>query len=298
MNKYISFEYLTQNNPAPYGVQYKGLFGNRSIGKTHGVLKYVYNQIKESEEETAFLILRRNKLELNMQPFITKYSTAFNTTWEIEKGNIIKEDDKIIAYYNALSLAERAKNNNYDAPFITHIIVDEVYAEKPNKNEFQQLQTWITTVSRRTGHPFHPITVWLLGNNEYGYSPIMNELQVFPEMGLKQKKSDGVFLFSKMKSPSGAINVESPLVKKMDIKEKNNPIYTWNYNGIGYEIYDFNIFLYIKRANKKVRNVWDTKTREVIFNQAYRKSNIPAVYVETYDCLKFLENFPKNILYI
>ena len=41
MSKYIDFEYLKQNNPNPTGIQYKGLFGNRSIGKTHGVLKHL-----------------------------------------------------------------------------------------------------------------------------------------------------------------------------------------------------------------------------------------------------------------
>ncbi len=232
MGKYIDFEYLKQNNPCPDGIQFKGLFGNRSIGKTHGVLKHVW---KSRKQGTAFLILRRNKLELNFQPFVQKYSAAFETEWEIDSNMLmerrtVNKDGKevtynnIIGYFSALSLAERNKHSNFDNPYITDIIVDEVFSEKPNVNEFGQLQTWITTVSRRTGHPFHPVTVWLLGNSDYGYSPILEALGVFGFEGVKQKTSTGVYLFSEMESPKGSINVKCPLIKVHDIWDDYPPI--------------------------------------------------------------------------
>ena len=114
--KYITFEYLTQNNPNPDGIQYKGLFGNRSIGKTHGVLKHVWKSLKEN---TAFMILRRNKLELNFQPFVQKYSAAFETDWSIHGNAIVENGERIVGYFSALSLAERSKHMNFDSPSVT-----------------------------------------------------------------------------------------------------------------------------------------------------------------------------------
>lgn len=285
-NKFITFEYLTQNNPNPNGIQFKGLFGNRSIGKTHGVLKHVYKNLKDN---TAFMILRRNKLELNFQPFVQKYSQAFETEWHIEGNMIIENRDKIIGYFSALSLAERAKHNNFDSPYVTDIIVDEVFAEKPNKNEFQQLETWITTLSRRTGHPFHPVTVWLLGNFDYGYSPILDALEIFSFNGKKQKTKNGVYLFSDMPSPAGVVNVKSPLIREFEIHPNNKPVLEWTYQKQSFGLYDMGHHMYIKNIDKA--NVpYDFTIRQNIVKLCVRKVGIPRVYVANYDCLRFIDD--------
>lgn len=290
MSKYIDFEYLKQNNPNPLGVQFKGLFGNRSIGKTHGVLKHIWKERKEGE---AFLILRRNKLELNFKPFVQKYSSAFNSEWVLD-GNTITEDGEIIAYFSALSLAERSKNNNYDFPYITNIIVDEVFAEKPNKNEFQQLLLWVTTVSRRTGNPFHPVTVWLLGNFDYGYSPILEGLNIFSFNGLKQKTKDGVYLFSDMPSPEGVANTRSPLVRDIEIREDNEPVITWNYQKLSFGLWDMGNHMYIAPIKSSI-NVYDLNVKLLIFRMIMRKQGLPPIFVKNYDCLRFVE-IPENRL--
>lgn len=284
MSKYISFEYLTQNNPNESGIQYKGLFGNRSIGKTHGVLQYL---IKNRKEGTAIMILRRNKLELNFQPFVTKYSAAFDLDWSINSNMIVENNDEVVAYFSALSLAERSKHNNFDAPYVTDIIVDEVFAEKPNKNEFQQLETWITTLSRRTGFPFHPITVWLLGNFDYGVSPIMDSLGVFGFNGKKQKTDDGVYLFSDMPSPSNVLNVRSPLIREIEIRENNEPVLEWHYMGRSYAMYDMGMHMYIKNI-ERAKQPYDFNVKNRIIRMAVRKVGIPRVFVENYDCLQFV----------
>ncbi|MNE21191.1 Podovirus DNA encapsidation protein (Gp16) [compost metagenome] len=286
MSKYISFEYLTQNNPNPDGIQYKGLFGNRSIGKTHGVLRYVYRSLKDNE---AFMILRRNKLELNFQPFVTKYSAAFDTDWQIDGNTIVENRDKVIGYFSALSLAERSKHMNFDSPYVTHIIVDEVFAEKPNKNEFQQLETFITTLSRRTGHPFHPITVWLLGNFDYGYSPIMDTLGVFGFNGKKQKVDNGVYLFSDMPSPANVLNVRSPLIKEIEIRQGNEPVLEWTYLKQSYGLYDMGTHMYIANI-PQAKVPYDFTIRQNLVRMAVRKVGIPRVYVANYDCLRFLDD--------
>lgn len=285
MSKYIDFEYLKQNNPNPSGIQYKGLFGNRSIGKTHGVIKHL---VKTRKDNTAFMILRRNKLELNFQPFVTKYSAAFELDWEIDSNMIVENRDTTIGYFSALSLAERSKHNNFDSPYVTDIIVDEVFAEKPNKNEFQQLETWITTLSRRTGHPFHPITVWLLGNFDYGYSPILDRLGVFAFNGKKQKTDNGVFLFSDMPSPQNVLNVRSPLIKEFEIRDGNEPILEWTYNKQSFGMYDMGNHMYITNIDK-ARTPYDFNTRNNILRAAVRKVGIPRVYVANYDCLRFID---------
>lgn len=288
MSKYISFEYLTQNNPNPDGLQFKGLFGNRSIGKTHGVLKYVHKNLREGE---SFLILRRNKLELNFQPFVQKYSSAFNTEWRIEGQSIVEtneEEQRIIGYFSALSLAERSKNNNYDFPYITHIIVDEVFAEKPNKNEYQQLMLWITTVSRRTGSPFHPVTVWLLGNFDYGYSPILENLNVYAMNGLKQKTENGVYLFSDMPSPEGVVGATNPLIRGFEIKEDNTPIVTWNYQKQAFAMYDMGTFMYICRVESSP-NVYDLNVKGLIYRCIMRKTGLPPIFVSDYEGLRFVD---------
>lgn len=286
MSKYISFEYLTQNNPDPTGIQYKGLFGNRSIGKTHGVLRYLYKNLKDNQ---AFMILRRNKLELNFQPFVTKYAAAFETDWEIDSNMIVENRDKVIGYFSALSLAERGKHLNFDSPYVTNIIVDEVFSEKPNKNEFQQLETWITTLSRRTGHPFHPITVWLLGNFDYGYSPILDALGIFSFNGKKQKKDNGVYLFSDMPSPANALNVRSPLIKELEIREGNEPVLEWTYMKQSFAMFDMGAHMYITNIDK-AKTPYDFTIRQNIVKMAVRKVGIPRVYVANYDCLRFLDD--------
>lgn len=286
MSKYITFEYLTQNNPKPDGIQYKGLFGHRSLGKTHGVLRYLYRKRKHNE---AFMILRRNKLELNFQPFVTKYSSAFETEWEVNGNMIVENRDETIAYFSALSLAERAKHNNFDSPYVTDIIVDEVFAEKPNKNEFQQLETWITTLSRRTGHPFHPITVWLLGNFDYGYSPILDALGIFAANGKKQKTADGVYLFSDMESPANVLNVKSPLIKEMEIREGNLPVLEWTFMKQSFGMYDMGQHMYITNI-EQAKSPYDFTIREKIVKMCVRKVGIPRVYVANYDCLRFLDD--------
>lgn len=294
MGKYIDFEYLKQNNPNPQGVQFKGLFGNRSIGKTHGVLKHIWKERKPGE---AFLILRRNKLELNFKPFVQKYSSAFGVEWELEGNTIVEinETDKnIIGYFSALSLAERSKNNNYDFPYITHIIVDEVFAEKPNKNEYQQLMLWITTVSRRTGNPFHPVTVWLLGNFDYGYSPILEGLNIFSFNGLKQKTKDGVYLFSDMPSPEGVQGARNPLVRDIEINEGNEPILTWNYQKLAFGLWDMGNHIYIAPVESST-NVYDLNIKLMIFRLIMRKQSLPPVFVKNYDCLRFID-IPENRL--
>lgn len=294
MGKYIDFEYLKQNNPNPQGVQFKGLFGNRSIGKTHGVLKHIWKERKPGE---AFLILRRNKLELNFKPFVQKYSSAFGVEWELEGNTIVEIDEtdkNIICYFSALSLAERSKNNNYDFPYITHIIVDEVFAEKPNKNEYQQLMLWITTVSRRTGNPFHPVTVWLLGNFDYGYSPILEGLNIFSFNGLKQKTKDGVYLFSDMPSPEGVQGARNSLVRDIEINEGNEPILTWNYQKLAFGLWDMGNHVYISPIESST-NVYDLNIKLMIFRLIMRKQSLPPVYVKNYECLRFID-IPENRL--
>lgn len=295
MGWYIDFEYLKQNNPCPDGVQFKGLFGNRSIGKTHGVLKHVW---KSRKAGTAFLILRRNKLELNFHPFAMKYSAAFETEWEIDSNMLIESksvsvsekkliNKNIIGYFSALSLAERNKHSNYDNPYITDIIVDEVFSEKPNVNEFEQLQTWITTVSRRTRTPFHPVTVWLLGNSDYGYSPILENLGVYGFDGHKQKKENGVYLFSEMDSPKGSINAKNPLIKPHVVRVDNQPIISWSFKARCFAMYDFGHYVYITNA-EKANLAYDGKVKDFVTRTIIRKDGIPPVYVSSYECLRFV----------
>lgn len=290
MNKYVNFEYLKDNNPKPDGIQYKGLFGNRSLGKTHGVLKFLLSKLEPGQ---AIMILRRNKLELDFRSFVSKYSAAFNQYWDLDNGIISRlseneeAGDRIIIYTDALSLAERKKNNNYDSPYVRYIIVDEVFAEKPNKNEFNELQLWIGTLSRRTGYPFHPVEVWLLGNSDYGYSPILESLGIYKTNGLKQKTPNGVYLFSEMESPEDVVNVVNPLIRKFEIRKGNEPLLTWTYLGNAYALYDIGMHTYIKRVEKGSKP-FNFEVKRDFMRAALRKDGIPRVYVEDYDCIRFL----------
>jgi len=282
MANYVRLEYIFYNNPKPSGVQFKGVFGDRSIGKTHGVLNYLCNNIQENE---SILFLRRNKLEMNFAPFVSKYSAAFNQNWKLEK-NTISCDKKVIMYLSALSLAERGKHNNYENPHITNIIIDEVFCEKPNKNEFQEMQTWITTVSRRTGFPFHPITIWLLGNHNYGHSPIMENLGIYASGGKKQKTDNGVYLFSDTPSPKSVINVKNPLIKNIEISKDNFPILSWWFNKIAYGLFDCGAFLYIKEV-ETASSPFNFDIKCSINTKIILKQRIPPIYVQNYECLRF-----------
>jgi len=286
MSKYVSLEYLTQNNPQPNGIQYKGLFGNRSIGKTHGVLKYLQKKRKHNE---AFMILRRKKTELNFEPFCKKFGAAFEVEWEVDGNMIIENHEETVAYFGALSLAETGKHFNFDSPYVTDIIVDEVYAQNPNKDEFMQLETWISTLSRRTGHPFHPVTVWLLGNFDYGYSPILDSLGIYPFNGKKQKTENGVYLFSDMDSPDNVLNVKSPLIKEFTIKPDNAPVLEWTHLKQNFAMYDMGMHMYICKTDK-AKTPFDHTIRDKIVRHAVRKMGIPRVYIQDYDCMRFIDH--------
>lgn len=284
-NKYVDFEYLKQNNPNPTGIQFKGLFGDRSLGKTHGVIKYLTDTLPENQ---ALMILRRNALELNFEPFAKKYGAAFGKDWTINGKTMVENHDRIISYLNCLSLSERGKHDNYDAPYITNIVVDEAFAEKPNKGEFKQLQTWIGTVARRTGFPFHPVTVWLLGNDTYGHSPILEELGIYKSNGKKQKTSNGVYLFSDKQSPDNVINVKSPLIRNFDIFPDNPPVLNWMFKNHSYGLFDVGHHLYIKKIDR-AKQPYDFEVKRDMIRLALRKVGIPRIYVEDYDCLRFLD---------
>lgn len=286
MSKYVSLEYLTQNNPNPEGIQFKGVFGNRSIGKTHGLLKYLHKKRRNNE---AFMILRRKNDELKFDTFCKKYGGAFDVEWNVEGNMIVENHDETIAYFGALSLAEKGKHLNFDSPYVTDIIVDEVYAQKPNKDEFQELETWISTLSRRTGHPFHPITVWLLGNYDYGYSPILEALGVYPFNGTKQKTSNGVYLFSQMDSPENVVNVKSPLIREFKINKDNIPLLEWTHLKQHFAMYDMGTHVYIAKIERATQP-YDHSIREKIVRAAVRKVGIPRAYVQDYDCMRFVDH--------
>lgn len=296
--KYVDIEYLTQNTINPFGIEYKAVCGDRSIGKTHAVVKYIYkNRIAKG---MTFGLICRNRLETDFTAFISKYSALFNKEWQQLGDDIIEylDDDepigkkkkreyRIIFKILPLSMYERLKRNNFENPHIDGLLFDECYAENPNKDEFKQLQTIITTVARRTGLPNAPLEVWLTGNHQYGYSPILEGLNIHPDNGRKQKSKDGIFLFSDIESPPNVINVKSNLIKDYKINEGLQPIITWSYNKNNYALYDLGFFAYICRV-EKARYNYDLSIRKAINNVVMKKRGLPPLYVQDYNCLRFV----------
>jgi hypothetical protein len=237
---YYNPAYLINNNPAPEAIQFKIVTGNRSIGKTHSISKYLINNLPD--DEAIGYILRYDKYK-DITPWGLKFFPDAETVKQ--KKGMLTVDDNIKAYALPISTAYKTKNMNYDNPYIRNCIMDECIAPEYVRNEFVNLIILLGTISRRTGHAFTPLTVWCTGNIDVQpYAPIFDMLKLStdyiniyhnPEQELKRKgiitidniKYGYVWHHTPLESPDNVANIrpESQIIMRPDWINPDNFVF-------------------------------------------------------------------------
>ena len=146
------------------------LIGERGVGKTYSVSKFVTKEyIKKSYE---FVYVRRYKSELNKSS--RKFFDALKVNKEFSghtlevKGNTFLIDGMTAGYSIALSTAQALKSVNFSR--VKYIIFDEFILENGGshyiKNEVEVFLGLIETVAR-----MRDVRVFMLGNAVTPYNP-------------------------------------------------------------------------------------------------------------------------------
>lgn len=128
------------------------LIGERGVGKTYGITKFVTKQFINKGEE--FVYIRRYKSELAKAT--PEFFKALITNEEfpdhelVVKGNKFLIDNKIAGYSFSLSTAQSLKSTNL--PKVKYIIFDEAFIEAGQnhylKNEVENFLGMIESIAR------------------------------------------------------------------------------------------------------------------------------------------------------
>lgn len=146
------------------------LIGERGVGKTYSVSKFVTNEaIKKNHE---FVYLRRYKSELsksNKKFFdALKVNNEFPKSYLEVKGSYFYINDEVKGYSVALSTAQSLKSVNFSK--VKYIIFDEFILENGNsrylKNEVDIFLGLIETIART-----RDVKIFMLGNAVTPYNP-------------------------------------------------------------------------------------------------------------------------------
>lgn len=179
--------------------------GNRAVGKTFSIVKYVTNYYLKNKKQ--FIWLYRYQTELsNVAEKIYKDVT---TTVDRETGKInfeeyefysiscsqgqyhkifirkkdSEEKESVIGYAIAINSAEKIKKQRAEFKFVDTIIFDEYVSEFNNycPDEVNKFLSIITTVSSGDGKAYRPINVLMAGNSTDKYNPYYEALKL-PEV--------------------------------------------------------------------------------------------------------------------
>ena len=180
------------------------IFGERSNGKTYGVLSYGLDRYLDNGYQMA--IIRTFATDIKSKRAAAMFeSLEHNGYGENEIKKKTKGRYDCIHYYAgrwylakydpeldkkipssqpfavAFTLAEFEHDKSTSYPRICTILYDEMLSRQPIANQFTLLTNVLSTIIRDRG-PEDDIKIFLLGNTINKYSPI------FSEMGLSQQK--------------------------------------------------------------------------------------------------------------
>lgn len=146
-----------------YGAFLNFLIGERGVGKTYSLTKFVIKEFIKKGHEFAYI--RRYKTEL--QKSAPKFFNAIIQNEEFKghdlsvKGDTFLIDNKVAGYSMTLSTAQNLKSTNF--PKVKYIIFDEFIIESGQnhylRNEVDTFLGLIETVAR-----MRDVKVFLLGN--------------------------------------------------------------------------------------------------------------------------------------
>ena len=155
--------YYDYNKVMSYNAFINFLHGERGVGKTYGISKFVVKQFIKNGSEFAYI--RRFKTEL--KEAVPNFFNPLINNNEFEnklyhKGNKFYCDDKVCGYAMSLSVAQNLKSSNFEK--VKYIIFDEYLIEEGQhhylQNEILNFLGLIETIAR-----MRDVKIFMLANS-------------------------------------------------------------------------------------------------------------------------------------
>lgn len=177
------------------------LIGERGVGKTYSVSKFVTKKFINNSDE--FVYIRRYKSDLKKS--IPKFFTALVNNNEFPdhklsyKGDNFIIDDKIAGYGITLTMAQSLKSTNF--PNVKYIIFDEFILENDGHRHYLQNEVEVFLGLVETIARMRDIKIFMLGNAV----TITNPYFIFFDVNLPYNSDirtykDGLILVNYMKN--------------------------------------------------------------------------------------------------
>lgn len=155
--------YYNLNKVLSYGAFLNVLIGERGVGKTYSVTKFVTKEFIKKGHEFAYIRRYKTELSKSAPSFFNALinNDEFKGHTLVTKGSKFLIDDKVAGYSMTLSTAQNLKSTNY--PNVKYLIFDEFIIETGQnhylKNEVDIFLGLIETIAR-----MRDVKVFLLGN--------------------------------------------------------------------------------------------------------------------------------------
>lgn len=129
--------YYDYNKIMSYNAFINFLHGERGVGKTYGLSKFVVKQFIKNNDEFAYIRRFKTELKEAVPNFFNPLINNKEFTNQLSnKGNKFYCDGKICGYAMTLSTAQNLKSSNFDK--VKYIIFDEYLIEERSTSLFKK----------------------------------------------------------------------------------------------------------------------------------------------------------------
>lgn len=129
--------YYDYNKIMSYNAFINFLHGERGVGKTYGISKFVVKQFIKNNDEFAYIRRFKTELKEAVPNFFNPLINNKEFTNQLSnKGNKFYCDGKTCGYAMTLSTAQNLKSSNFDK--VKYIIFDEYLIEERSTSLFKK----------------------------------------------------------------------------------------------------------------------------------------------------------------
>lgn len=129
--------YYDYNKIMSYNAFINFLHGERGVGKTYGISKFVVKQFIKNNDEFAYIRRFKTELKEAVPNFFNPLINNNEFTNQLSnKGNKFYCDSKTCGYAMTLSTAQNLKSTNFDK--VKYIIFDEYLIEERSTSLFKK----------------------------------------------------------------------------------------------------------------------------------------------------------------